>query len=83
MSKTEKTIKRLLARPADFSWTELRALMIHFNYELKTSGGSGRKFIHKQSQATFFIHEPHPAKVLKSYQVRDAIHFLRQERHIS
>lgn len=83
MTKTEKAIERLLARPRDFRWSELKSVMETFGYKLKTSGSSGRKFIHPDTKATLFMHEPHPSKVLKDYQVRAAIHFLRQEKHLS
>jgi len=53
-----------------------------FGYELRTASGSSRKFIHSETQATLFMHEAHPAKVLKAYQVREAISFLKQEKHI-
>ena len=82
MSKDEKLRKRLLSKPKDFTWAELTSLMKAFSYELKRSGGSGRKFIHPSTGATLFIHEPHPGKILKSYQVRDAVDFLRQQGHL-
>lgn len=65
--------------PRDFSWGELTAIMARLNYELKSSGGSSRKFIHRTTQATLMLHEPHPGSILKVYQVRDVIRFLRQE----
>jgi hypothetical protein len=82
MSKHEKALERLLSKPADFTWGELKSLMETCNYQLKKTGGSGRKFIHLTSGATLFMHEPHPSKVLKAYQVREAIRFLKQEGHI-
>ena len=82
MSKHEKALQRLLSKPADFTWGELKSLMETFKYQLKKTGGSGRKFIHSTSNATLFMHEPHPSKVLKAYQVREAIRFLKQEGHI-
>ncbi len=83
MSTADKACKRLMSRPKDFTWEELATVMKSFDYELKTgSGGSGRKFIHRLTQATFMVHEPHPAKVLKAYQVAGAINFLKQEKHI-
>ena len=78
MSKHQKLIVRLLSRPSDFEWAELRVLMDAFGYELKATGGSGRKFIHAQTRATLFMHEPHPARILKAYQIREIIHFLKQ-----
>lgn len=82
MSKQQKILKRLFSKPVDFEWGELKTLMQSFGFELKTAAGSGRKFIHLSTQATHFIHEPHPSKVLKSYQVRDAITFLTREGYI-
>jgi predicted RNA binding protein YcfA (HicA-like mRNA interferase family) len=82
MTKHQKVVARLLAKPSDFEWRELKVLMETFGYELKTTGGSGRKFIHPETRATLFLHEPHPGKILKAYQVKDAIHFLKQEGHI-
>jgi hypothetical protein len=83
MSKHEKAVQRLLSKPADFTWSELMSLMESFGYEMKVTGGSGRKFIHSGTQAVHFIHEPHPSKILKSYQIRDAIRFLTREGHIA
>ncbi|HEU4982747.1 MAG TPA: hypothetical protein VFT88_08695 [Acidobacteriaceae bacterium] len=82
MSKRQKAIDRLLSKPSDYEWDELAFLMDGFDYELKTTGGAGRKFIHRETRATLFMHQPHPARVLKSYQVREAIRFLKQEGHI-
>ena len=81
MTKHDKVLKRLLSRPTDFTWNELRTLMLSFGYALKTGGGSSRKFI--RDEAAFMIHEPHPEKVLKPYQVRGVIAFLKQEGDIS
>ena len=82
MSKLQKAIDRILSKPSDYAWVELAFLMKAFGYELKTSGGSARKFIHPETRATLFMHQPHPAKILKAYQVREAINFLKQEKHL-
>jgi predicted RNA binding protein YcfA (HicA-like mRNA interferase family) len=83
MARRQKLAGRLLSTPADFEWTELKALLESFGYELKTSGGSGRKFIHPETKATLFVHQPLPGKILKAYQVREAIRFLKQEGHLT
>jgi hypothetical protein len=80
VSKLQKAITRLLAKPSDYTWGELLSLMNGFGYELRTAGGSSRKFFDPATKATFFMHEPHPSKVLKGYQVRAII--LRRERKI-
>jgi hypothetical protein len=82
MSKEQKAIDRLLSRPTDYEWRELEGLMASFGYRLEKAGGSGRKFIHNETKALFMIHEPHPRKVLKHYQTKDAIDFRKQEKHI-
>lgn len=82
MSKVQKAIARLVAKPVDYTWDELSALMIALGYELRTSGGSGRKFFDPVTKALFFLHELHPLKILKAYQIRAVIQFLRKERRI-
>ena len=82
MAKIEKLLKRLSSKPADFGWDEFKSVMQHLGFELRTTGGSGRKFIHRETGAAHFIHEPHPSKVLKAYQVRDAVAFLTKEGYL-
>jgi hypothetical protein len=79
MSRKEKALARLMEAPKDFTWNELKTVMSAFGFELKTSGGSGRKFIHGETGVTLFMHEPHPSKVLKAYQLQAAIDLLRRE----
>jgi hypothetical protein len=77
MSKRSKALQRLLSKPNDLTWDELESVMTGLGYELKTSGGSSRKFA--RSGMAFFIHEPHPQKILKPYQVRGVLEFLRRQ----
>ena len=83
MSKLQKSIDRLSGKPTDYSWSELVQLMTALGFELKTTGGSGRKFIDPATGAVMFLHEPHPSRILKGYQLRAAVQFLRQEKKIS
>ena len=82
MSKSQKAIERLLAKPIDYTWDELLSLMNALGYELRTTGGSGRKFFDPATNALVFLHETHPSRILKAYQVRAVIQFLRHERKI-
>jgi hypothetical protein len=82
VSKQQKALKRLLSKPTDFEWAELKPIMLGCGFELKITAGSGRKFIHPRTRATHFIHEPHPSSTLKNYQVRDAITFLSKEGYL-
>jgi hypothetical protein len=79
VSKLQKSLRRLLSKPTDFRWSELKTLMDGFEYEMKTTGGSGRKFTKPGTASSFVIHEPHPQSILKAYQVREFIDYLRQE----
>ncbi len=83
LSKYEKAVRRLLSKPTDFERSELKSLMDAFGYEMKTTGGSGRKFKHPGSASNYMTHEPHPQSTLKAYQVREVIAFLKQEGHIA
>ncbi len=80
MSRAQKALKRLASKPKDFTWQELATLMTSLSFKLEKAGGSGRKFVHTDTGATLFLHEPHPGKILKAYQVQDAVDLLRKER---
>ena len=80
MSKKEKLIKRLLARPKDFTFDELVTLWGFFGYEKDNSGktsGSAVKF-RNASGDTIWLHKPHPSNQLKTYQVKDTINDLTE-----
>lgn len=81
MSKREKLIQRILSKPADFSWGELKSLLEGLGYYLGSggkTGGSRVKFLHPQHPPVV-MHKPHPAPVLKRYQIEQIIEFLRKE----
>jgi predicted RNA binding protein YcfA (HicA-like mRNA interferase family) len=81
MSKNEKLLQRLKSHPVDFTWDELLRLLKGFGYQLVKkgkTGGSRRRFIHPQN-AFICLHEPHPQKVLKKYQIDQIIEMLMEE----
>lgn len=46
MSRKDKLIDRLLKKPKDFTFDEMKSLLSYFGYELRQGGtGSGVKFI--------------------------------------
>jgi predicted RNA binding protein YcfA (HicA-like mRNA interferase family) len=79
VSRREKALTRLKSKPKDFTWEELLALMAACGYELKRTGGSGRKFVHISTGTVMYMHQPHPSNVLKAYQVREAIDELTEK----
>lgn len=80
MSKKDKLIDRLLKRPADFTFDEMKSLLAYFGYDLKQGGtGSGVKFIKKGSNEVINFHRPHPNGVLKRYVLEQVIEKLRKD----
>lgn len=80
MSKKDKLIDRLLKRPADFTFDEMKSLLAYFGYDLKQGGtGSGVKFIKKGSNEIINFHRPHPNGVLKRYVLEQVIEKLRKD----
>lgn len=73
MSKVEKLIQRLKNNPKDFSYDELRRILLHFGYEEVRTGktsGSRVAFYKEATQHIIRLHKPHPKPVLKGYQVQ-------------
>ena len=81
MSQKEKLTQRFLTKPKDFTWDELIRLLNVFGYQLIKKGktsGSRRRFMH-EDYGFIILHEPHPAKVLKQYQIDQVIEQPQQE----
>ena len=79
MSKKEKLIARLLARPKDFNYDEAKVLLGFFNFEEKSKGktsGSRVEFVNGNN--TILLHKPHPNGELKSYKVKQLIDTLKE-----
>ncbi|MEN8256950.1 MAG: type II toxin-antitoxin system HicA family toxin [Thermodesulfobacteriota bacterium] len=73
MSKIDKIIARLKSRPKDFTWDELTRVMFHFGYTQLEGGGSRVKFFHKDKMSVFNLHRPHKPKILRGYQIKEAL----------
>jgi HicA toxin of bacterial toxin-antitoxin, len=81
MSKKEKLLKRFLARPRDFTFDELEALLRIFGfsrYEGGRTSGSRIRFVHPL-HPPISLHRPHPGNTLKRYQMEQIETFLRAE----
>ena len=80
MSKAEKLVKRLLSRPKDFTYNELRKLLDALGYEESQSGktsGSRVAFIDLKTKHIIRLHKPHPNNELKQYQLDQVIEELK------
>lgn len=80
MSKKDKLISRLLKRPKDFTFDEMKSLLVYFGYKLKQDGaGSSVKFIRENSNEVINFHKPHPNGILKKYVLDQVIEKLRKD----
>lgn len=82
MSKKEKLLAKLLASPADFTFTELEALLGYFSYHKAASGktaGSRITFVNQSTGSKITLHKPHPRKELLAYQIKQIIETLQKE----
>jgi predicted RNA binding protein YcfA (HicA-like mRNA interferase family) len=82
MSQNRKLLDRLMRKPKDFTWAELEKVLEALGYEQEKGSGSRRKFYNKTTNAVISLHEPHPQKELKAYQIREVLDHLRQERYL-
>jgi hypothetical protein len=76
MSKNEKLFKRLLSKPKDFTYNELRRLLTGLGYSETQSGktsGSRVAFINESTHHIIRLHKPHPGNELKQYQIEQLI----------
>ena len=77
MSKKEKLIARLLNRPKDFSYAEMKTLLSLLGFEENNKGrtsGSRVEFI--KDESSILLHKPHPDGILKTYQIKQVITIL-------
>lgn len=82
MSRRDKILKRLLAKPKDLTYDELAGLLKHFGYDEYKKGktsGSRRAFVNGKSGHIIRLHRPHPKNILKMYQINDIIDELSKQ----
>jgi predicted RNA binding protein YcfA (HicA-like mRNA interferase family) len=81
MSQIEKLKERLKCRPVDFTWDDLVRLLGGMGYQMirqGKTGGSRRRFSHPE-YGFITLHEPHPRRILKRYQIDQIIETLNEE----
>ena len=72
VSKLEKLIKRFKSKPKDFTYDELCKMLNSLGYIKDNKGktsGSRVCFYHTESGHLIRLHKPHPANILKQYQI--------------
>jgi hypothetical protein len=80
MSRFDKIVNKLLAKPKDFTYDELIIVMRGLGYRELTKGktsGSRVAFINDQTKHIIRLHKPHPKNLLKRYQIDYLINELK------
>jgi predicted RNA binding protein YcfA (HicA-like mRNA interferase family) len=81
MERKDRLLERLQRRPRDFTWNELVTLLRRLGFrQVRTgrTGGSRRRFVHPNG-VIISLHEPHPGRILKRYQIDQIIETLERE----
>lgn len=60
-------IKRLFSYPKDFTYNELKMLLMSFGYN--EVQGSGSRVCFSKDNHKIKLHKPHPGNILKAYQL--------------
>jgi hypothetical protein len=72
MSQKDKLMDKLLARPKNFTYNELKTLLKSLGYKEAKAGktsGSRVAFINNDTAHIIRFHKPHPGNELKRYQI--------------
>lgn len=81
MTKIDKLKERLLNFPKDFTWDELKKVLLSLGYTESNVGktsGSRVRFVSRE-HSPVLLHKPHPHPILKSYQLKQVIQHLKKE----
>jgi len=80
MSKHEKRLAPLLAKPRDFTWREADGLLRYYGFDQvkRNSGSSHKTFRCMNPDVIFKLSEPHPGNELKRYQIESLIDMLKE-----
>lgn len=84
MTQIDKLMKRFLSMPNDFTWVELRRVLVGLRYEETQAGktsGSRVRFMH-EDYPPISLHKPHPKPTLKEYQVKQILQTLKERGQI-
>lgn len=81
MTKKDKLKERLLNCPSDFTWEELKKLLLSLEYRESNAGktsGSRVRFI-SETCSPILLHKPHPKPIVKKYMIKQVIEQLKKE----
>lgn len=75
----DKSIKRLLSVPKNYTYSEAKSLLKHLGYEESNKGlTSGSRVLFCKNERRIALHKPHPGDIMKVYVVKELIEFLKK-----
>ncbi len=79
MSRIEKLIERLKAKPKDLTYEETEKILNSLGFfEYNKGRTSGSRVEFKKNNKKIQIHKPHPRNILKPYQVKIILNKLKE-----
>ena len=81
MSRLERAKTRILSRPKDYTYTELKYLLGQLEFEEHTKGrtsGSRVRFYRQRDNKVILLHKPHPGDVMTQGAVKDVVQYLEE-----
>lgn len=81
MGTKEKLIARFSTLPNDFTWEEMRRLLVALGYVQYNKGKtSGSRVIFKSDDSKpIMLHKPHPGNIIKGYVMKQVYDYLKNE----
>lgn len=79
MSKIEKAKMRILQRPKDYTYSEVKFLLSQLGFVECSKGktsGSRVKFYREYDKRIILLHKPHPGDIMKQGAVKDIVEYL-------
>jgi len=81
MSKYDKAIERILQKPKDYTYTEVKYMLGKMGFEEYNKGktsGSRVRFYRKADSKVILLHKPHPGDVMDRGAVSDLVDYLKE-----
>ncbi len=81
MSKLEKARERLRSKPKDYTYSELRSLLLQLGYVEITKGktsGSRVAFFRAADEDMIRLHKPHPGDIINPATIKDIVSHLTE-----
>ncbi|MEA2115642.1 MAG: type II toxin-antitoxin system HicA family toxin [Thermodesulfobacteriota bacterium] len=83
MSRYDKILSRISDRPvpSGIKWKEIKTLLLHLGYkqiQCGKTGGSRRKFYHKEKDDLIICHKPHPEPTIDKGCISNIVQHLKE-----